>query len=102
MAPQDDSRPFAPLGEVNQHYWLALRMAKATGVDLAQAMDADLLDQEGWSQMVTRCRGCVWAKGCTRWLDIPHDDLRALPTSCVNRDRFAALREDLDPKEDPK
>ena len=97
----DQPRPFAPLGPVNRHYWLALRMAKATGVDLNEAMNSDLLDQNDWAQMVARCRGCVWAKGCTRWLDIPNDTLRALPPTCADADRFSALRDKLEPQEEP-
>ena len=38
-----DGTAFPPvLGDEVEHYWLVQRMAKATGVDLVQAMDAGL------------------------------------------------------------
>ncbi|SNT18938.1 DUF6455 family protein [Antarctobacter heliothermus] len=82
-----------PLGNATDHYWLVQRMAKATGVDLVRAVDVGLLSQVDWAGLVTRCRGCTWAEGCGHWLDAPGDDIRALPTPCVNRKRLAALKD---------
>ena len=46
-----------PLGDENHHYWLAVAMAKAAGVDLQKAMDDGTLSHEDWAGLVTRCRG---------------------------------------------
>lgn len=94
-----DRAPFSPLGPETRHYWMAMRMAKATGVDLVAAMDEGLLSQAGWARLVTRCRGCPWTEGCDRWLASPTEDTRPLPESCVNHKRFAALQAAL--TEDP-
>lgn len=80
-----------PLGDPVSHYWLAQRMARAVGVDLARASAEQRLSQEDWAAMVTRCRGCGWLEGCTRWLDRPQDEPRDIPPNCVNRDCLANL-----------
>lgn len=82
-----------PLGSETEHYWRVQRMAKATGVDLVAAWDAEAIDHAAWSRIVTRCRGCDWAEGCHRWLDKPVEGLRACPEPCVNRARLARLRD---------
>lgn len=92
----DGSAKVTVLGEEIEHYWLVQRMAKATGVDLVQAMDAGVLAQDGWAEIVTRCRGCQWAEGCGRWLDQPVDEERGLPTPCRNRRRLAEIKEQLE------
>lgn len=80
-----------PLGPPRAHYFRVLGMARATGLDLVSAFDAGRLDNDTWSCMVERCRGCAWAEGCDSWLDagatadIP-------PRECLNRARFGVLR----------
>lgn len=94
-------RPF-PLGDERTHYWRVQRMARATGVDLAEAQRRGVLPQRDWAGMVGRCRGCLWAEGCDRWLDHragiaeETDAPRACPEDCVNRRVFAALQEELE------
>ena len=91
-----DGTAFPPvLGDEVEHYWLVQRMAKATGVDLVQALDAGLLTQEDWASIVTRCRGCQWTEGCGDWLDQPIDDTRPFPQPCVNRKRLARIGDRL-------
>ncbi|MFZ7091799.1 DUF6455 family protein [Primorskyibacter sp. 2E233] len=89
---QADRRPYRPLGPERRHYWMAQRMAKATGVDLVEAMEEHALTQEDWSRIVTRCRGCEWVQGCKHWLAQGGDTIRDLPEGCANRARYAALR----------
>ncbi|WP_240989086.1 DUF6455 family protein [Salipiger mangrovisoli] len=94
-------RPF-PLGDERTHYWRVQRMARATGLDLAEAQRLGVLPQHDWAGMVGRCRGCLWAENCDRWLDKrPEmtDDLcgpRTCPEDCVNRRVFATLQGELD------
>ncbi len=89
-----DNRPH-PLGDVTEHYWLVQRMAKAVGVDLAQAQDLGVLRQEDWAGMVQTCRGCDWADGCPHWMERTQA-ADAAPSRCVNRDRFEDLRSKLE------
>ncbi len=94
-----DVTPFAPLGPQKRHYWLALRMAKATGTDLAEALAKGGLTQSDWAGIVTRCRACQWTEGCRRWLQQPIEEIRALPEGCPNAPTFAALQEAAAPLE---
>lgn len=86
------------LGPETDHYWLVQRMARTTGVDLVQAMDAGVLDPSGWSRIVTRCRACQWAEGCSHWLDASarQDAAADLPTPCLNRATLAKIRDTLE------
>lgn len=97
MCVQEESpkRPVV-LGAKADHYWLVQRMAKATGVDLVRASEAEVLDQETWSDVVTRCRACVWAEGCARWLDMSDDAERPAPENCLNRQKMDAIRRALE------
>ncbi len=89
--PKTARRP-APLGDEVAHYWLAQRMARATGTDLVGATADGKLTQEEWSEMVLRCRGCQWTNGCQSWLeDLSAEGERAPPVTCVNHKRFEAL-----------
>ncbi|SDH42407.1 DUF6455 family protein [Alloyangia pacifica] len=97
-------RPF-PLGDERTHYWRVQRMARATGVDLAEAQRLGVLPQRDWAGMVGRCRGCLWSEDCDHWLDFraeldndesEQDALRTCPEDCVNRRTFAALQGELD------
>ena len=80
-----------PLGDERHHYWLALRMAKATGLDLAEEMAEGRITQADWAGVVTACRGCDWAGRCPDWLEA-HPQVAAAPQQCVNAGRFAALK----------
>ena len=81
-----------PLGDETEHYWLAQRMARATGTDLVGAMAENDLTQEDWAAMVQACRGCQWTCGCKDWLDSPSAPAaRPVPVTCVNHKRFEAL-----------
>ena len=84
------------LGAENEHYWLVQRMAKATGVNLVQAMDDGVLTQKDWAGIVTRCRTCQWTEGCDRWLNAPTEDTRDLPDTCLNSTRLARIKTKLE------
>ncbi|WP_193139409.1 MULTISPECIES: DUF6455 family protein [unclassified Meridianimarinicoccus] len=89
-----------PLGDPITHYWLVLEMARAAGVDLADAMEAGRLSHEGWAGMVERCRGCDWQRdgGCTRWLTMQDAGGAEVPGSCLNQQEFDALAEPTAPE----
>ncbi|MDK3017504.1 DUF6455 family protein [Pseudodonghicola flavimaris] len=83
----------AVLGKMMEHVRLVSRMAQVTDTDLVAAYDAGMLSQEDWAGMVQTCRSCTWAGRCEGWLD-SHDSVDQAPVPCLNRDRFAALRDD--------
>lgn len=93
-APRDavDENPFQPLGREREHYWRVLRMAKATGTDLVQAMAEGDLTHRDWARVVTRCRGCGWVDGCAHWLDAGSDEPRPCPDGCRNQKTFEDLK----------
>lgn len=78
-----------PLGDARRHYWRALRMAQATGVDLQHAMDAGVITSGDWAGSVDRCRGCGWDKGCGAWLATQKTGAADLPQACPNAALFA-------------
>lgn len=86
-----------PLGPEREHYWLALSMAQSTGLDMQAEIDKGTFSSEGWSDLVTRCRGCQWVEGCQRWLQSERqsDHLTAdPPQQCPNAKVFETLRAD--------
>ncbi|MBP0482446.1 DUF6455 family protein [Sagittula salina] len=89
----------APMGDEMEHYWLVQRVAKATGIDLVQAMERGVLEQARWAEIVTSCRSCHWTDGCARWLEAHTEakdaEDRPLPGPCLNRRRLAQVKADL-------
>lgn len=81
-----------PLGSEREHYWLALSMAKAAGVDLQAAIDSGAFDQATWAKTVHRCRSCQWAGDCKGWL-MEHPEIDAAPETCVNAQLFSTLKQ---------
>ncbi len=82
------------LGNPIKHFWLVQDMARAAGVDLVEARREGRLSVEGWSAMVTRCRGCQWTEGCQHWLEAQETGVAAqVPPACANRAVFDTLRE---------
>jgi hypothetical protein len=90
-----------PLGRFKRHFWLAKRMAKATGTDLATARKAGQLRQQEWAAMVTRCRSCCEPERCTRWLATAEQSGGRVeaPSFCLNGDRFSEVRRALNPED---
>jgi len=81
----------APLGHPRRHYWLVQGMARATGLDLAAAVQGGRLGVHDWADIVHNCRSCTWADSCDRWLARdPH--VTSPPRNCRNRAALAALK----------
>ncbi|MEZ5716200.1 MAG: DUF6455 family protein [Paracoccaceae bacterium] len=57
-----------PLGDPAVHFWLTRSAARAMGVNLSEAMAAGRLSAQGYSEMVTACRGCGFVQVCQEWL----------------------------------
>ncbi len=80
-----------PLGDQRDHYWLALSMAKTSGVDLQAAIDSGHFSQDRWAEAVERCRGCGWGAECPQWLEEHAGEGRAA-AECVNAELFRKLK----------
>lgn len=86
-----------PLGDAIDHYWLVQRMAKTSGVDMAEASEAGSIQQRDWAAMVRKCRSCQWTEGCERWLSrLEHDvdEQSAPPAECLNAAILRGLAEE--------
>ena len=79
------------LGPMGEHYFLALGMAKAAGVNLSDAIDSGRFDQAQWADLVHRCRGCAWGDDCPGWLK-EHHTIDTPPATCPNAGVFSGLR----------
>jgi hypothetical protein len=81
-----------PLGDSGEHLELIRGMARANGVDLAEAQAAGQLEAGEWTEAVDRCRGCAWG-GCRRWLETCDWGEAEAPALCINQDLMARLRQ---------
>lgn len=90
MTHHDPADRVRPLGPEKEHYWLALSMAQAIGLDLQAEIDASRFSLADWAEAVRRCRGCDWARQCPGWL-AAHSEADHAPGTCANADRFNAL-----------
>jgi hypothetical protein len=77
-----------PLGDENHHYWMALKMAKATGADLQAALDDGRISHGDWADLVQRCRGCEWVGGCACWMAAQTPGTAPVPQACPNAPAF--------------
>ena len=83
-----------PLGPVAPHLARIRDMARATGVDLAEAQREGRLQQPEWSEAVTRCRGCQIVPDCDRFRAEPVDAPRRAPRGCRNVHMMERLARD--------
>jgi len=78
------------LGDIREHFWLTLAMAKHCEVDLAEAMRDGRISTADYADHITRCRACPSPEHCKYWLknasagDEP-------PQYCQNKASFAEL-----------
>ena len=86
------TQSLTPLGPATRHYWLALRMAKATETDLSAAVARGELSAADWADLVHRCRGCTWADACDGWTAAHLDDPAEVPDRCPNAALFADVK----------
>ncbi|MGR3322095.1 MAG: DUF6455 family protein [Pseudooceanicola sp.] len=82
------------LGDVQRHLFLVKRMARATGVDLAGALQQGRVTEADWAETVTRCRACTCADRCDAWLaegELNRTANETAPGYCENRALFSGL-----------
>ena len=85
-------RPFRPLGDANDHFWLMTGLARAMKVDLAAAIAEGRITRAGYSDMVTACRGCRGAAACAKLRDSVQGH-QTIPDFCENADTLARLKD---------
>lgn len=80
------------LGDARRHFWLTIGMSRRLGVDLNEAIREERLSTTGYTDMVTRCRGCSWADGCETWQEANFGAVSEAPHSCPNRNVWEHVR----------
>ncbi|WP_101067775.1 DUF6455 family protein [Roseovarius salinarum] len=80
------------LGDPAMHFWLTRSMARATGLNLSEAMKDGRLTPEGYTEMVDRCRCCMHAQNCAQWLAVNGADADAAPPFCRLAETLETLR----------
>ena len=65
---------------------LMMDMARAQGIDMAEARARRVVDDAGLSTMLTACRGCDKTVACRATLDAG-----AIPQGCPNSERWDTL-----------
>lgn len=80
------------LDEIELHFWLTRSVARVMGVSLTQALANGSLSEEGYCEMVARCRlkGC-W-RSCENWLAAQTDVRAAPPPDCAHASILSELR----------
>lgn len=78
-----------PMGDIREHFWLTLGMARRCGVDFAELLHTGQITQAQYAEFITRCRGCDRPDHCHSVLQ---DAERPTPPDyCCNRDEFSRL-----------
>jgi hypothetical protein len=86
-----DPRPRV-LGDERRHYLMAAGMANRTGADMQAALDAGVISQADWADLVQRCRACDWTEGCACWLKAQSPGGADAPGSCPNAAVFKRVK----------
>ena len=79
------------LGNVRDHFWRVIKMAKANRVNLSDALDEGQITVDEYADMINGCRGCSEVGKCDRLL-AAQPALAEAPEYCVNRNTFAQLK----------
>lgn len=80
------------LGQIERHFWLTRSVARMIGVNLSDAMAEGRLSEDGYCNMVTRCRSGGCSSLCERWLACQPGQAEAAPEHCANADILNRLR----------
>ncbi|WP_425043456.1 DUF6455 family protein [Primorskyibacter sp. S87] len=80
------------LGEIERHFWLTRSVARTMGISLSEAMADGRLTEQGYAEMVTRCRAGGCHKQCELWLACQANSSKAAPSHCMNESILNRLR----------
>lgn len=81
------------LGDPARHFWLTRSVARSMGVSLSEAMSTGRLSAQGYAQMVTDCRKCLFVTQCEHWLAQSGGGASEAPEVCANADLLNDLRQ---------
>ncbi|MGV6805701.1 MAG: DUF6455 family protein [Ruegeria sp.] len=79
------------LGEIEKHFWLTRSVARCAGISLSEAMAEGRLTEQGYCEMVTRCRAADCSEKCALWLSMQQAKAEKAPGFCANSDALNAL-----------
>ena len=79
------------LGNLRDHFWRVIKMAKANKLDLSEALDQGRISSHDYADMITACRGCAQIGKCDRLL-ARVAEMEAPPEYCVNKNTFHMLK----------
>lgn len=80
------------LGEIERHFWLTRSVARMIGVNLSEAMADGRLTEQGYTDLVARCRTGGCCATCEAWLATQTGRAEAAPAHCANADALNRLR----------
>lgn len=89
--PKPYQRPYRPLGDANDHFWLMTGLARDMNVDLGAAIAEGRITRADYTDMVTACRGCRGAAACTKLRDSVQGH-QSIPDFCENAQTLADLK----------
>ncbi|PCJ08247.1 MAG: hypothetical protein COB16_07875 [Rhodobacteraceae bacterium] len=79
------------LGDSLYHLRLLGRMGQTVGADLAQAFNADRIDNKAWAVMINNCRACPSPQRCHAWLTA-NDQASSPLRGCRNAETLLRLK----------
>lgn len=80
------------LGEIERHFWLTRSVARCMGVSLSEAMVEGTLSEQGYAELITRCRASGCAQHCQLWLAEQQQEAKAAPEFCANAGALNGLK----------
>ncbi|TMV10369.1 hypothetical protein FGK63_01575 [Ruegeria sediminis] len=80
------------LGDIEKHFWLTRSVARCMDVSLSEAMAEGRLTEQGYAEMVTRCRAADCHRQCELWLATRQACAEAAPEFCANADVLNRLK----------
>ena len=81
-----------PLGDIEKHFWLTRSVARCMGLSLSEAMAEGRMSEQGYAELVTRCRAAHCQAACEHWLAAQQCRAQAAPDFCANAETLDNLR----------
>lgn len=81
-----------PLGDIERHFWLTRSVARTIGVSFTEVLAEKRLTEEGYAELITRCRAAGCTERCQLWLACQQGRAEAAPEFCTNAEALNRLR----------
>lgn len=82
----------ATLGDMERHFWLTRSVARVMGLNLSECMASGWLSEQGYAELITRCRAGGCAVMCEAWLATQTTRPARAPSHCANAECLDRLR----------